>query len=87
MTTSTDIQQAQQAGDLAAELAAIAGLADRAPLAHACTVSRYLDAEWGRSTGADRIALAQRVGNAAYDAAPDGERSEAYQRAFRRVMQ
>jgi hypothetical protein len=79
MTTSDTIQQAQQAGDLAAELAAISGADPIA--AYSATVRRYL--------GSGAIAWAQAAGNAAHDAAlPGGDEAayDAYRAAFDAAM-
>jgi len=82
MNTSDTIQQAQQAGDLAAEIAAIAGESPSA--AYRATVTHYLDNAWGKS--AATIAAAQAAGNAAHEAAPMGEKYDAYRKAFDEAM-
>lgn len=87
MTTSTDIQAAQQAGDLAQEMLLVAKLPeDVARKAYSATVDAYLTAAWGKNPAAAQIAAAQAAANLAHEMAPEGEKYDAYRAAYNGVM-
>jgi hypothetical protein len=87
MTTSTDIQAAQQAGDLAQEMLLVAKLPeDVARRAYSATVDAYLRTAWGKNPAAAQIAAAQAAANLAHEMAPDGEKYDAYRKTHMAVM-